>query len=160
MYPKAPDLESSIERSGNETENRVRTIIGIVANTNQGFHVATAHLNPVMHLIEGRMGLANVIPGTLNVWIPENYIVIAQAVITPDEYGLDETVKLQRCLVEGHKAVIMRPDTHERIPGYGHGKNHLELMGRIKFREVLRLYDGGPVSVEVEGDDVWWNSGF
>jgi CTP-dependent riboflavin kinase len=138
----------------------MRTIIGTVANTHEGFHVAAAHLNPVMHLIEGRMGLIDLVPGTLNVCIPENYIVTACAVITPDEYGFDETVKLQRCLVEGHKAVIMRPDTHERIPGYGHGKNHLELMGRVNFREVLGLYDGKPVRVEVEGDDAWWNSGF
>jgi CTP-dependent riboflavin kinase len=137
----------------------MRTIVGTVANANEGFHVAAAYLNPVMHLIEARMGLSNLVPGTLNVWIPENYIVIARAIITPDEYGFDETVKLQRCLVEGHKAVIMRPDTHERMPGYGHGTNHLELMGQVQFREVLRLYDGGPVNVEIEGDDAWWDSG-
>ena len=138
----------------------MRTIVGTVANADEGFHVATAHLKPVMPLIEERMGLSNLVPGTLNVWIPENYIVVAQAVITPVEYGFDETVKLQRCRIEGHKAVIVRPDKHETIPGYGHGKKHLELMGRVYFREALRLVDGGPVNVEVEGDDAWWNSGF
>lgn len=137
----------------------MRTIVGTVANANDGFHVAAANLNPIMHLIEERMGLSNLVDGTLNVWIPENYIVMARAIITPDEYGFCETVKLQRCLLEGHKAVIMRPDTHERIAGYGHGMNHLELMGRVRFREVLRLHDGARINVEIEGDDAWWDSG-
>jgi CTP-dependent riboflavin kinase len=53
----------------------------------------------------------------------------------------------------------MRPDTHETIPGYGHGKNHLELMGRVRFREVLGLQDGDPVKLEIAGDDAWWDSG-
>jgi len=105
------------------------------------------------------MELTGLVPGTLNVWIPEDYIVIARAVITPDEYRLNETVKLQRCLVNGYKAVIMRPDTHETIPGYGHGRNHFELVGRVRFRDALRLDDGDRVDLEVEGDDAWWDSG-
>jgi hypothetical protein len=42
----------------------------------------------------------------------------------------------------------MRPDTHEPVPGYGHEKNHLELMGRMRFREALRLQDGDAVNVK------------
>jgi len=137
----------------------MKTIIGKIAHIEGGFHVAAANLNPVMHLIEQRMGLTDLVSGTLNVWIPEEYVVIARAVITPEEYGLNETVKLQRCLVEGYKGIIMRPDTHETIPGYGHGKDHLELIGRIRFREALRLRDGDTINVEVEGDDAWWDSG-
>jgi hypothetical protein len=53
----------------------------------------------------------------------------------------------------------MRPDKHETIRGYGHGKNHLEVMGRIRFREALGLQDGDTVNLEIEGDDAWWNSG-
>ena len=137
----------------------MKRITGKLANTEAGFHVAAANLNPVMHLIEERMGLTKLVSDTLNVRIPEEYVVIARAVITQEEYGLKETVKLQRCLVEGYKGIIMRPNTHETIPGYGHGKNHLELMGRIRFREALRLRDGDTVNVEVEGDDAWWDSG-
>ena len=33
------------------------------------------------------------------------------------------------------------------------------LMGRVKFREVLRLQDGDTVNIEVDGDDDWWESG-
>ena len=137
----------------------MKRIIGTIADTNEGFHVAAANLVPIMPLIEGRMELTGLVPGTLNVWIPEDYIVIARAVITPDEYRLNETVKLQRCLVNGYKAVIMRPDTHETIPGYGHGRNHFELVGRVRFRDALRLDDGDRVDLEVEGDDAWWDSG-
>ena len=99
------------------------------------------------------MGLTDLLPGTLNVSIPGDYtVVLLWSVITPDEYGHDETLKLQRCLVEGFKAIIMRPDTHETRPGWGHGKNHLELMGQIHFRETLGLEDGSPVRLELEGE--------
>jgi CTP-dependent riboflavin kinase len=135
----------------------VRLING---NIEAGFHVAAQNLRRVMHLIEERTGLADLVPGTLNVRIGGEYIVIRCAVITPEEYGLNETAKLQRCLVQGHKAIITRPDTHEKIAGYGHGKNHLELMGRVNFRETLHLQDGDPVTIEVEGNNAWWDSGF
>jgi len=139
----------------------MRTILGKIANHADGYHVAPTNLKPVMHLIEDRMGLPELVQGTLNICIPQHYIVIAHAVITPTEYGLPETVKLRRCLINGYKAIIMRPDTHEVGPSHGnyHGKNHLELMGRVKFREVLRLQDGDTVNIEVDGDDDWWESG-
>jgi FKBP-type peptidyl-prolyl cis-trans isomerase 2 len=47
----------------------------------------------------------------------------------------------------------MRPDTHER--GMFHGPNHLELIGAVRFRQVLGLQDESAVDVEVEGDDAW-----
>jgi hypothetical protein len=33
---------------------------------------------------------------------------------------------------------------------------HLELIGTVKFRQVLRLEDESAVDVEVEGDEAWW----
>jgi CTP-dependent riboflavin kinase len=62
-------------------------------------------------------------------------------------------------LVNGYKAIVMRPDTHENIPGFGHGKKSLELMGPIHFRRTLHLEDKDTVEVQLEGDDAWWNSG-
>jgi hypothetical protein len=59
-----------------------------------GFGVATANLAPVMDLIQARLDLAGLVPGTLNVEIPEEYIVQPDAVILPEEYGYSETVKL------------------------------------------------------------------
>jgi CTP-dependent riboflavin kinase len=137
----------------------MRIIVGRVACHEEGYHVATELLNPVVHLIEERMGLADLVAGTLNVHIPEDYIVIADASIAPNEYGHNEMLKFQRCIVEGYKAIIMRPDTHETIPGWGHGKNHFELMGQIHFRDTLGLVDGSHVRLELEGGDDWWASG-
>ena len=118
---------------------QMREITGIIVD---GFHVATGLLKPVLPLIEKRMELAGLVPGTLNVRLSEGYIVTAHAVVTPVEYGFNETLKLQRCLIEGRKAIIMRPDTHEKNPKYGHGTNHFELLGPINFREVLGLEKG------------------
>ncbi len=141
--------------------NAMRVFQGIVSS---GFKLASAHLAPILALIESRTGLVKPITGTLNVRISDDYIVTADAVIRPEEYppnklhGTKETVKLQRCLIQGRKAIIMRPDTHETL-GWGNGTKCLELMGAIKFRDVLNLQDGSVVEVKVEGDDAWWASG-
>ncbi len=130
-----------------------------------GYGMATANLNPVMALLAARTGLADLVPGTLNVTLPEDYIVPAGAVILPHEYpfnkhsNLGETIKLQRCLVSGYRAIIVRPDSHEIGAGHFHGKAYLELMGQIHFRSALGLQDGSIVEVQVEGGDLWWLSG-
>jgi hypothetical protein len=106
--------------------------------------------------------MASIVEGTPNVRILEDYLVIPTTSILPQEYplnrstGLNETIKLQRCVIGGHKAIIMRPDTHER--GMFHGPKHLELIGAVKFRQVLGLEDESAVDVEVEGDDSWLGS--
>ncbi|MGH9740983.1 MAG: DUF120 domain-containing protein [Candidatus Acidiferrum sp.] len=135
------------------------------ATVTTGYGMATANLSPVLSLIEARIGLPNLVPGTLNVSLPEDYVVLADALIHPDEYpynrqsGLRETIKLQRCLVANYKAVVVRPDSHELGSGQFHGKAYLELMGQIHFRESLGLTDGSVIEVQVEGDDAWSRSG-
>src|SRR5262249_42030427 len=125
-----------------------------------GYGAAGANLKPVLSLIELRLGMASLVEGTLNVQLVEEYVVIPTSSILPHEYplnrssGLNETIKLQRCVIRNHKAIIMRPDTHER--GMFHGPKHLELIGAVNFRRVLGLGDGSLVDVEVEGDDAWW----
>jgi len=127
--------------------------------------MAARNLDPVMSLIEQRTGLVHLVRGTLNVTIPEEYIVRADALVLPEEYpfnkdsGLHETIKFQRCLVAGYRGLIMRPDSHELGAGQFHGKSYLELMGQKNFRESLALTNGSTVNVEVEGDKAWWHSG-
>jgi hypothetical protein len=139
----------------------MRVFKGIV---DKGWGVATENLLPIMPLIEGRMRMAGLVQGTLNVRIPEDYIVKADEKINPEEYSLNklsgarETIKLQRCLILGRRAIIMRPDTHETA-GWGHGTKCLEVMGREKFRDTLGLSNGSVVEIEVEGDEAWWESG-
>jgi len=137
----------------------MKTLHGHIADVPSGFHVAAQHLRPVMHLMEARMGITGLVPGTLNTQITEDYVVLADASISPQEYGFPETVKLQRAIISGLKAIIMRPDAHETRPNYGHGKNHIELMSALHLRTALNLKDGDEIAVEVEGDDNWWNTG-
>ena len=126
-----------------------------------GYGMATPNLNPVLSLIESRIGLPDLVPGTLNVSIPEDYIVPPDALILPHEYpfnsqsNLRETIKLRRCLVAGFKGVIVRPDSHEIGAGQFHGKACLELMGQVHFRSTLGLEDGSVVEVQVEGHNLW-----
>ena len=132
--------------------NYMKLFLGTVTT---GYGMATPNLHPVMSLIEERIGLSRLIRGTLNVIIPEEYIVAADALILPDEYpynkksGLRETIKLQRCLIAGHPGIIVRPDSHEFGSGQFHGKAYLELMGQIHFRSVLHLTDGSTLEIQI-----------
>ena len=136
-----------------------------VGRVTSGYGMAARNLDPVMSLIEQRTGLLNLVRGTLNATIPEEYIVRADALVLPDEYpynkesGLRETIKFQRCLIAGYRGLIVRPDSHELGAGQFHGKAYLELMGQRNFREVLSLTNGSAVAVQVEGDEAWWLSG-
>jgi len=133
-----------------------------------GWGVASENLAPVMRLIENKMGLTNLVEGTLNVLIPEDYIVREDAIIPPDKdpynrvHDTNETIKLQRCLIRGRKAVIMRPDSHE-VGDENPGRKRLELIGAVKFRVKFGIPIDSVVDVdveiEVEGDDAWWESG-
>ena len=139
----------------------MKTLYGAVTS---GYGEAARNLDPVMALIEARTGFANLVRGTLNLTISEEYIVRADALVLPAEYPLNqqtnlgETIKFQRCLAAGHKALIMRPDSHEIGAGQFHGKAYLELMGQIHFRSALGLTDGSIIEIQVEGDDPWWHS--
>jgi CTP-dependent riboflavin kinase len=128
---------------------------GTVTN---GYGIATPNLNRVTELIKTRMGFADLEQGTLNLRLQEDYIVEPDALITAEEYG-GEALKLKRCLIGGHKALIVRPEKHETVPGYGHGKAYLEIMSAVHLRSGLKLKDGHVIKVEVDGDDQWWNSG-
>ena len=125
----------------------------------RGFRVAGDNLASVVPLILERTGLRSLVKGTLNLSLQEPYIVTAHAAINGKEYFSGETIKLQRCRVRGIRALIMRPDTHERTPPFGHGPAHLELLSEYHLTSELRLTAGSIVDVEVEGDDVWWQSG-
>ncbi len=118
------------------------------------FKAATGNLATVEGLLLSRTGLSSMAPGTLNVTIPFNYIVLADATIEPHEYFTGERIKLQRCRVRGHRMIIMRPDSHEQ-PG-GIGANVLELISPLHLRTVWGLCDDDQLEVEVEGDDAWW----
>ena len=131
----------------------MRRFAGVVS---KGVGHASGNLKHVMHLIEERMGLPGLVGGTLNVKIAEEYIVEADRTISREEYGLGETIKLKRCVISGWKAIIMRPENHETVPGFGHGKTCLELMGCVKFCDTLGLENESRVTVEVEGDENWW----
>jgi CTP-dependent riboflavin kinase len=139
----------------------MRIFLGTVTT---GYGMATPNLNPVMSLIETRIGLPNLVHGTLNVLIPEEYIVPAEALILPHEYPynqeshLGETIKLRRCLAAGYQAIIVRPDSHELGAGQFHGKCYLELMAQIHFRDTLALTDGAIIEVQVEGPRPWLRS--
>lgn len=132
----------------------MRVLRGTV--TCRGFGVAGDNMLASIPLVFARTGFQTLVKGTLNLALEEPYIVTADARLTGDEYFSGETIKLQRCVVDGLRALIMRPETHETIPGYGHGPAHIELMSHHHLTSTLALAPGAQVDVEVEGDAAWW----
>lgn len=129
----------------------------------RGYGLAARNLAHVTPLIAARTGLARVYPGTLNVRLPEPYIVAPDALVTAEEYDGREWLKLQRCVVHhgtrslrGIRAVLVRPHMHETVPGWAHGPSHAELLSAVRLRRALALYDGAPVRIELGGGWAWW----
>ncbi|MGH8546699.1 MAG: hypothetical protein ACREX3_24405 [Gammaproteobacteria bacterium] len=123
----------------------------------KGLHVAGPNLADVEPLIIERTGLPSVQRGTLNIYgLAEPYIVQADTEIAAAEYNGTESIKLQRCIIRGIRAVIMRPDSHELTP---RGLARLELMSQYHLRTHLDLKDDEDVKVEIEGDQDWWQRG-
>ena len=131
----------------------MRVLMGEVTT---GYGIASRALKHVTPLIERRSGLQPLVRGTLNLRIPEPYIVRADFVIQASEYNRREFLKIQRCRIVGMRALVMRPNTHEE--GQWHGPAHLELWSTVVLREVLGLVDGDAVCVELEGVEGWWSS--
>lgn len=115
---------------------------------------ATGNLAPYEELILKRTGLSAMVPGTLNITLPERYLVRADAIISSNEYFTGEILKLQRCRAFRRRMIIMRPDSHEF--SHSNGANVLELVSNIHLRRTFLLKDGDNVEVEVEGDESWW----
>lgn len=125
----------------------------------KGNGVASCNLRHVAQLIGNRIGIPDIIKGTLNVRIDEPYKVPPDATVLPHEYNDQETLKLKRCRIRGIRCCIMRPDFHEMAKEPKQLKDaltRLEIMSDRKLRDALNLEDGDPVNVEIDGDNSWW----
>jgi CTP-dependent riboflavin kinase len=140
----------------------MRALVGTVRS---GFGYASRNLRPVMSLIEARMSVSPLVPGTLNLSITTPYILQTDGKIEKDEYNQFEFIKLQRCRIASLRAIILRPNSHESSFVYGpsphdkkfvYGPMQLEILSTVNLREFLQVTDGDLVTVQVEGDECWW----
>ena len=107
--------------------------------------------------IAAQMGFTKLYPGTLNIELDKPYSIGEDfdGFIEANEYNDKEWIKLLRCRLDGFKCIIVHPQDHDRV---GTFKNRIELMSLYNLRKKCNLSDGDVVQVQVEGDDVWWNS--
>src|SRR5262249_618633 len=141
------------------TTPMITSLRGFVRPAGQGFGVATTNLAHLRDVIIQRTGLPDLVPGTLNVPLDAPFLVSPDALISPEEYNGTHSIKLQRCLIRGVRAVIMRPHTHELPRPWGHGPAHLELMSHKHLRRHLGLEDNEAIDVDIGGDLEWWSAG-
>lgn len=112
----------------------MRVLEGVVSSR---FGAATRNLASVEQLLLKRTRLSRMVPGTLNLTLPERYLVKADEIIHSNEYFTGEVLKLQRCRVFGRRMIIMRPDSHEFSNGTG--ANVLELVSDLHLRNTFSL---------------------
>src|SRR5258708_9068707 len=86
----------------------MRVLRGIISSR---FSVAAQNLKTVEKLLLERTELPSMAPGTLNVTLPFDYIVRPDATIEPHEYFTGEKLNLHRCLVRGHRMLLMSPNS-------------------------------------------------
>lgn len=127
----------------------------ITGHVTDGDGVATANLKLAEPVIAKKMTIESLVSGTLNVQIDDDYIVPDSLTVMPSEYNpAADTIKLQRCRIQGLRAVIMRQLNHERD---GHPRRRcLELMSEHHLRSALQLQTGDLVKIEIDGDQAWW----
>jgi len=123
-----------------------------------GYGVAEPNLKHLEKLIAERCGLPQIVTGTLNVRLSESYFVKPDHEVSAREYNGSEVIWLQRAVISGIPALVMRPHTHELSESFGHGTTTLELLAPLYLRDHLSLVNGSDVQVELEGDEAWWNS--
>ena len=122
----------------------------------EGRKDAGPNLRDCVGSISDRIGIPNIITGTLNVRIAEPYFVPADATILPPEYL--EKLKLKRCRIRGVRCCIMRPDLHETVPESETARRldaltRVEIMSDRNLRDALNLNNGDTVEVEIDGDE-------
>ena len=95
--------------------------------------------------------------GSLNIELDEPYPINENysEYIEAADYNGREWIKLIRCRFNGEKCIIVHPKDHDTV---GTFKRRIELMSPHNLRKRFDLSDGDIVTVEVEGDEAWWNS--
>lgn len=115
----------------------------------------------VAKILSGLCGLPNLEPGTFNVRIGANYLSKKEWILPKEALNGSARLFVQRCKINGIRALIVRPSSHEDNPPSTdkfHRLNTFEIMASVKLREHLNIPKGtnDKVEVEVEGDDSWW----
>ena len=125
--------------------------------------LASKNFKNIKQLIQERIGLPELIDGTLNIKTHEYYAITAvDDVIRPNEYkNQKESIKLKRCRINGLKGVIIRPSQHDN-PKNPELWSRVEIMSHHKLKQELNLEIDDEVEIEVESGkenkDDWWNA--
>jgi riboflavin kinase len=90
-------------------------------------------------------------PGTLNVLLPEPYILPADRLrLEGHEYGGSVSVNLLPCRIFDRAAFLLRTDLNNSGRG-PHPLNLIEIATDIRLRDAYELADGDTVEVELPG---------
>jgi CTP-dependent riboflavin kinase len=104
------------------------------------------------------LGTDCVVPGTLNLEIEQEFKDIDDGrydrELNACDYNGTEWVKIKRCKVNGIRCAIVRPLDHFNVEKF---RCRIEIMSSVKLRDRLGLSDGSEVTIQLQGDNDWWN---
>ena len=88
-------------------------------------------------------------PGTLNIELPAEYSLPADAVrLEAEEYGGSVSVSMVPCRIFNRRAFLLRTDANENGTGH-HPRNIIEIASDVRLRDEFDLSDGDLVEIEV-----------
>ena len=135
----------------------MNVLVGLVGVVTDGYGHASHTLERARPRIAELMGVKALHPGTLNVTLSHPYQMDNTIQLHPSEVNDVDLLVLQRCKIGGYRCALVRPYLNQPHVGWdSNPPTVLELMSEVCLRDALKLATGDAVTVEVEGDDVWW----
>ena len=90
-------------------------------------------------------------PGTLNVKLNNPYVLNADYIIKPEEYGGNYNVYVQKCRLLQEYAYIIRSEKNIGKNG-NYSEDIIEIVSDVNFREKYKLNDGDILEIIIENN--------
>lgn len=90
----------------------------------------------------------NIFHGTLNIQLKDDYIILPDFVILPNEYGGTQKVLVKKCKILGNEAFIVRAEKNQMGNG-DHNLKTIEIVSEVNFREEYKLKDDEKIEVNI-----------
>lgn len=122
-------------------------------NVISGIGTAQMWVKKIENVFEEKLNI-KLFPGTLNIKLRNEYTVIPNFIIKPEEFGGTQNVFVQKCNIKNQvigdtqKAFIVRAEKNANKTG-DHDTDIIEIVSDVNFREKYNLKDNDLVSIEI-----------
>ena len=117
---------------------------GIVTS---GLGVAKNWVKKIECVFKEKTGM-QVFNGTLNIKLNEDYLVVPDFIIEPNQYGGTQRVLVKKCEIFGEKSYIVRAEKNQIGTG-DHDLKIIEIVSTKNFRETFKIKDDDLIKIKI-----------